>query len=107
MIELYFNRFLLGTLTYKDKRYTFKQNEESEQLLLKAGVTLAKFESNKREITSYTLPLVFEKFIPTEPEKIKLLEQLGISEDDHDYIKLQKISNLPLEKNGFWLKTVE
>lgn len=105
-IELHFNAFHIGNLSYKNEHYTFVLNEENSKLLLKAGINIAVFEAQTKKTVSKTLPLVFENFLPKEQEKQELLEKFGVLKTDNDFEKLIKISALSLNKNGFWLKTV-
>jgi hypothetical protein len=103
-LELHFNAFHLCNLTYENNAYRFVLNKESKQLLVKAGITIALFETNQTEVVSDTLPLVFENFLPKDKEKQQLLEELGMKKDASHFEKLLYISTLNLSKKGFWLK---
>ena len=104
-INLHFNAFYLGELTFDGEYYNFKIDEESTKMLIKAGVNVATFEANKKEVLSKNLPLVFKNFLPNTVEKAEMLEDLGIFKTDSDFEKLIKISKLKLSKDKFWLES--
>ncbi|MDD4211153.1 MAG: hypothetical protein PHC46_02020 [Clostridia bacterium] len=103
ILSLHFNAFHLGELTYDNNCYTFKLDEESTKMLIKAGVNVAIFETNKKEIITKELPLAFKHFLPTKVDEF-VLAQIGILKTDSDFEKLIKVSKLNLSKNKFWLE---
>lgn len=106
-LELHFNAFHLGNLTYENEVYTFSLEKESTQLLLKMGVTLAFFEVGTSTTKTKELPLVFQNFLPKEQDAQEKLEELGVLKTDSDFEKLLKISKFNLNKDKFWLKEKE
>jgi hypothetical protein len=106
-LQLNFNKFSLGYLSYDGKYYTFNSDEESKKLLLKAGIKLAMFEPSKPSFKTKELPLVFKKFLPENEQKEKMLEELGLNKNDNEFDKLIKISKLNLSKDKFWLKLID
>lgn len=102
-LNLNFNKFKIGTLTYDGNLYTFNINKDASQMMLKNSDKVALFDTNNEGVISKDLPLVFKNFLPTEENKIEMLEQFGVNRNDGDFEKLVKIAKLNLNRDQFWI----
>lgn len=96
----------VAKLAYVDKKYWFKIIEENLEKSYNLGCPIFLFENQSYKQVLDRIPLLFEDFLFNKNRK-DLIEKCKINENDNDFEKLCKISQLNTSRNEFWIKVKE
>lgn len=97
-LKLYYKESLIGQLSFVNEDFIFNVDENFNDFFI---LKTLNFE-NEKEFRSKNLFFIFLRFIP-EKTRTDIIKEAKIKKDDDIFTVLNKVADLNLDKDQFWI----